>query len=160
MPVDPYGKLFDRADRYAMPINRKPRLQRLSRRSHFLLNGCLGLIALSLVFIFVVGIYSCSTRQPGQTDVRTDWPAILTAQGTGTEGTAPVQVSNVWQIEWHCNAPLVVQAVYAVTAVYTVINTNCNISQEAGAVEMATPGTVHLRILSQGSWTVNIREPA
>ena len=153
MPVDPFGKLVP--NRYATPINRKPR----KRRRSWIVNGCLALVALALIFVFVVGVYSCSMRQRGQVNVRTDWPAILTASATGSEYTAPITVTSVWQITWQCNAPLVVQGVSSNGLSAEFINTDCDISQESGAVQVTGAGTVSLRIISQGPWTVSIREP-
>lgn len=141
MPVDHYGKL----------------IQASQSRKRF----WLWFIFVALALIVICAGASLYAWQFKQSDVHADWPAILTMTATGNAETAPVRTMNDWQLVWQCELgkPLEIQVLDDQGNVIQDEVDGCGFGSTTGAVEMDEIGAIRLAVVSQGSWTVSIREP-
>jgi hypothetical protein len=81
-------------------------------------------------------------------------------QSTGNAQTAPVRTTDVWQLTWTCELgkPMEIDVLDEQGSTIQSENALCTWGNTSGAAEMNEVGTVRLSIISQGSWTVSIRE--
>lgn len=163
MPVDKFGWIVGEdepahpTDRYAVPINRKPKRK---NKDSLLLAGALALILLLIVSMLVATSHRTHVTAAQPTPTVTDelsWPIIFSMNNTGNWESKPFTVSSPWQLSWQCDKNLSVAAIYQNGQHIQVTNiTDCTLFPDV--VQMKQAGTIHLEIQATGFWSIAIRE--
>lgn len=157
MPVDPFGKLIPRnpADRYAKPINRKPK-RRKKRLDLFVLYG-------SFVFVCVLTLYSAIKGQP-QTHPAAPpiWVTTASWQGANSTEVGPAETSGTWHFTWTCpvtDNAMSMRVLDEQGNPLLLKNVACTSNDHTGSATVTYTGNVHIGISAVGSWTMSIQEP-
>lgn len=157
MPVDPDGKVIpdNPADRYATPINRKPK-KHFTLKDYLFSFGILGGLALLISFF---GRPSSHTTQASPAPI---WITANIWQGAGSTEVGPADVTGTWRFTWQCpviNNAMTMHVVDGSGNTLVLKNVECTRIDHVGFTTLTYTGQASIEISAVGSWTVSIREP-
>lgn len=153
MPVDRFGKLFfpkPPANRYATPMNRKPKR---TNKDYLWLVGALVLL------LFLAGLASLSLTHTTQ---KSDWYQSFVHDGADSTELGPVEVSGTWRFTWACPVTNKAMSLYVKDEQGTILyfdNIECTSDDHAGFIPISYTGQVFIEMSAIGNWTVSIEEP-
>lgn len=171
MPVDRFGKLTFRnnpANRYATPINRKPK-RRKRFKAIIVILGCFALLVVTnFLWFFIPALYADLTGHPEAP--HRYWTPVLAYHGAGSQETADFHVSDTWKLTWNCDSDgysLTIQPIFGTSGKpVPPVNVNCDTGNLSGTVQMSRGGNVALSVIAQEtqgvvtleSWHVSVQD--
>jgi hypothetical protein len=121
-----------------------------------------------LIIALIIGIVAATQHSTSQSSSPSsqEWVTIQTFSGNGSKTTSEFTVSNNWRIVWSCDLASHNNTDYTLfirahTETNVLLNnsveTTCSKNNTHSFSQVTQGGKIHLSILSEGSWNVEIQ---